>query len=763
MSFFKKLLNIDRPMEGSKQPNDGAIRRRFSIILAVILLANFAIFLRTTRLQFSKVETVAVEETVGERRQISIPAPRGDILDASGRPLAWSEEVEALYMVETGLSDKELNAQLLALSDLLRKHDIPYASKLTDYFDFASDTADTENNPRFVFKKDMDEIRNWQKDRDLFGLRAKEVQTLARYKIKEDPRNFFDYLLYDFFNIENREAAGSRRYTNAEAMEIMKLRYLLLENNWSFIQGQAVLIAQPVNEQFKAVITEQNLKFRGLVFAPSYRRRYSEDAKYFCHVLGYVGNISAPEYENYKKYGYSVQDEVGKAGIELSCERYLHGTPGVISLGTWVKGDGEEEYYLDATSRIEPIPGKTVRLTIDTPAQIAAYEALRDNIKSQRVKDVSKGNGGAAVALNPQTGAVISMVSVPVYDPRDFAAASYDDAARERVERYLRDKDEKALLNRAIGEIYAPGSTFKAITSIAALMEGVIGPGNQHYECKGIDTVGYREWECYDHEGKPHGVQDLATAIVNSCNLYFYQLGIDTGIENIEKWSKILGLGEYSGIDLPGEVKGIRPSRELKFLTRNLPEDQEWYPADTCQTAIGQFDNAFTMVQMARAIGGISTGKLMTPHVIKEITDHEGAVQRAEQIEEIPLPISETAISMVRTGMKNLAVQGYSYTRNNFEHFPIQVASKTGTAEVGSSQENYITNGLFVCYAPANSPTIAVSCIVENSEQKGDWASFIARDILAQYFTVGIEPDKAQWQEPLDVEVVFNEGFYEID
>ena len=340
----------------------------------------------------------------------------------------------------------------------------------------------------------MDEIRNWQKDRDLFGLRAKEVQTLARYKIKEDPRNFFDYLLYDFFNIENREAAGSRRYTNAEAMEIMKLRYLLLENNWSFIQGQAVLIAQPVNEQFKAVITEQNLKFRGLVFAPSYRRRYSEDAKYFCHVLGYVGNISAPEYENYNKYGYSVQDEVGKAGIELSCERYLHGTPGVISLGTWVKGDGEEEYYLDATSRIEPIPGKTVRLTIDTPAQIAAYEALRDNIKSQRVKDVSKGNGGAAVALNPQTGAVISMVSVPVYDPRDFAAASYDDAARERVERYLRDKDEKALLNRAIGEIYAPGSTFKAITSIAALMEGVIGPGNQHYECKGIDTVGYREW-----------------------------------------------------------------------------------------------------------------------------------------------------------------------------------------------------------------------------------------------------------------------------
>ncbi|MDO5733684.1 MAG: penicillin-binding transpeptidase domain-containing protein [Eubacteriales bacterium] len=760
---MKKFLNFsfkDRPLDADKQLNPQRIKRRFSLILALILLANTVLFLRTASLQFSGGRQPLVEETVGRRRQITVPAPRGDIIDLAGRPLAWSEEVESLYIVETGLSDKELNSQLLSLYELLESHGVKVESKFSEYFDFASDTVDSEQNPRFVFKQDMDVIRAWQKDRDLFNLKDKSAQTLALYKIKEEPSNFFNYLLYDFFKIENRQAGASRRYTNLEAYKIMTMRYHLLANNWAFVQGQAVLVARPINASIKAVITEQNSKYRGLVFAPSYRRRYAEDAKYFCHVLGYVGKISAVEYENYKQYSYTVQDEVGKAGVELSCERYLHGEPGVVSLASWVK-DEQGDYFLPATSAISPKPGMTVRLTIDTKDQIAAFKALRDNIKVQRLQDPEKGNAGATVALDTKSGAIISMVSVPVYDPRDFGAAGYDDAAALRVKNYLEDNKHKALLNRCIGEIYAPGSTFKTITSIAAIMEGVIKPGEEFYNCKGIDTVGYREWECFNAQGQPHGVQNLATALVNSCNLYFYQLGLDLGIDKLAKWSKILGLGEYSGIDLPGEVKGIRPGRELKFQTRALPEDQEWYPADTCQTAIGQFDNAYTMLQMVRAIAALATGDLLTPHVIKEITDHTGAVQRAEVIDKRKLDLSPTAIEMVRRGMVGLTRESRSYTRLNFEHFPISVAAKTGTAEVGASQELYITNGLFVCYAPADEPAVAISCIVENSDSFGDSASYIARDILAERFQVELTLDVLQWQDPRDVEEVFNTGFYD--
>lgn len=759
INFLRNLLK-DRPLEDSKKASDSEVKRRFSLIIAVILIVNFVLLVRTSYLQFSERRGVEVVETEGRRRQISIPAPRGDIVDYSGRPLAWSEEIESLYIVETGLSNAELNSQLHSLAILLKEHGVEIESELEKYFDFADEEQDREKNPRFVYKKEMPEILAWQKNKDLFNLKDKSFKTRAINQVKEQPNNFFDFLLYDFFQIEDRNAGASRRYSNVEAFEIMRLRYQLLLNNWSFVQGQAVLLARPINAAVKAIITEQNIKYRGLVFAPSYRRRYSENAKYFCHVVGYVGQISESEYDNYKQFGYSVQEEIGKAGVELSCERYLHGRNGLVSISTWVK-DADGEYYLPATAAIAPEPGLTVRLTIDTPDQIAAFEALRDNIKVQRLQDPEKGNGGTAVAMDTNTGAIISMVSVPVYDPRDFSAAAYDEIAAKRVKKYLTDNKSKALLNRSIGEIYAPGSTFKTITSVAAIMEGVISPGNEFYECKGIDTVGYREWECFNALGEAHGMQNLETALVNSCNLYFYQLGLDLGIDKISKWSEILGLGEFTGIDLPGEVKGIRPSRELKFQTRSRAEDQEWYPADTCQTAIGQFDNAYTMLQMVRAVGAISNSKLMTPHVIKEVSNRDGEIVKAEVIESKDLKLSMNAIHMVRKGMVGLTQQSRSYTRLNFEFFPIKVAAKTGTAEFGASIEAYKTNGLFVCYAPADEPQIAVSCIVENSDSFGDSASYIARDFLANYYDVDLEPHELQWQDPRDVNSIYNEGFYD--
>lgn len=723
----------------TKNINSKIFKNRNVLIGFFFLLMFIVIFIRTSELQLSSAGVNQVEETQGYRAQMRVEAPRGDILNSSGEPIAYSINQPMLYISNSGLKTSSLNAMLLELSDLLLENGVSLPTNLTNYFDFSSSSKENSNKNKaeFVFKKELSEIEKWQQNKDLFNLKTEETANKSSETVKMEPQKFYDYLLYDKFEIEDRKAGGDFRYTVDEAFNIMQMRYLILEHNWQFTQGDAIEVGGPVNQKIINTIEEQNQKFAGVLIAEKPQRQYTENSILYSHVLGYTGSISESEYQQLKNLGYGLNDIVGKSGVELSAERYLHGTAGTIPYSYWQKTEDGEE-FVKGTGGIPAQSGSNVRLTIEEDVQKKMIESLSQNMADLREEDIAA-VASSAVLMDVKTGAVIAMASLPTFNPQDFAVAQYDTEAADRVTEYFSDNETKPMLNRAISEIYAPASTFKPFTTISALENKIINYTDQVYRCNGTEEIGYKIWECYSRPEEGHGDLTLREAMVTSCNLYFFKMGIDAGIENLSETFKILGMGEYANIDLPGEAKGIRPSPEVKKQTRALPEDQLWFPADTAQSSIGQFDNAYTLIQLARGIGGISTGKLVQPHVIKEITGANGEIIKPEVIQVEDLNFSETSISMVKDAMNGLQhdLEG-TLTYQNFNDYPIELGMKTGTAEVqDSSSQNLSINALFVCFAPLDDPQVVFASVVEDASL-GVGLSSVARDVLDQYF--GFEP-----------------------
>ena len=738
--FFGRQKHFGKPEHGAMSPSFPAYGRRFMAIALLIVFALSFIFFRTASLQLGGQEWDRVSLSRGKGGEMSLSAARGDIVDTNGVPLAYSEDYDSLYLAHTNLSERDLNRLLNKIDRLLAKYAIKGISGLDRYFAPSSQSDSEIASPEsFVFKKDLDEIAAWQQNKDLFALASEASGKAASARVKLLPSDFYDYLLFDAFGIESRQAGGNRFYSCSEAYAIMRLRYQILEHNWTFVQGEPVKLAENIPEGLKAEIEEQNQTYPGTIIKRESRRRYTDSSRYFSHILGYVGAISSGEYERLKDYAYSMDDICGKAGVELTAERYLHGENGTAPYGVWTVDDDGQPVFKQGERGVAPVPGATVRLAQNVKLQKTLYASLFDTVEYVREHKLGRGRSAAAVMLDLKDGRILAMGSIPSFMPEDFLHASFDEAAAERVSKDLQDNERKPMQNRCISEIYAPGSTFKPITAAAGIMEGVIEPGNDKYECKGKEVIGYKSWVCFGEPEHGHGWISLAEGLVYSCNLYFFKLGLDTGIEAISRWAEKFGLGEYTGIDLPGEARGIRPSPALKAATRMSAEDQEWYPADTCQTSIGQFDNAYTLLQLVRAIGGVASNRLVSPHVIQDIRSADGRLLRAEQKESSQLGLSDTAIQMVREGMRQLKNYGKSnHTNQNFAAYPIDTASKTGTAEVGINDE-LVANAVFVLFAPTDHPEVAIACIVEEGG-KGDVSSNIARDLLDAYY--GLEPRK---------------------
>ncbi|HEY5466272.1 MAG TPA: penicillin-binding transpeptidase domain-containing protein, partial [Clostridia bacterium] len=317
-------------------------------------------------------------------------------------------------------------------------------------------------------------------------------------------------------------------------------------------------------------------------------------------------------------------------------------------------------------------------------------------------------DAGAMVVIDVRNGDILAMASYPTYDPRDFLLMETDKAAAARVESYLTDNVNKPMLNRTIMENYAPGSCFKPCMSTAGLESGVITPYTL-IQCTGYVEVDGLRFKCLG----VHGWLDLSNALRVSCNSYFYKLGMLLGIDRIDEWAKRYGLGEYTGIDLVGEIPGMRSNPKNKALTRLDPGDQIWNPADTVQSSIGQFDNAYTVLQLARYAAALATGNLVTPHVIKEVTAYDGTVVFTGGGTASPTGASAATLAAIRKGMVSVTDNpgggGYRF----FKDFPVKVAMKTGTAEFGTSSIN--TNGLVISYAPADNPQIAIAHMISKN------------------------------------------------
>ena len=719
------------------------IQNRYFILSLGFCVFGAIILVMTSALQFSGYQRTISASSEGISRQYIITAPRGDIVDANGIVLASSRAVNTVMISNAYLDDDALNSMCLELSYLFDQYNCTSVSGLDDYF---------QVNP-FAFLKEEEQIRLWQTDHNLFDLDDYTqgiIVTFTDNYVKTDPQVFFLYLR-QLFDVDEG-------YTEDEAYRICRMRYQIFSDNWSFQTGTPVTIATDVPDELVTIFNEQNYHYMGIITTKTYRRTYEPAAQLASHVVGYVGRISQESLVTLAPYGYSNDDLVGQSGVESQMERYLHGYSGVATYNTWTT-QGPEGIFFPSSYGMPAQSGATVQLTIDSDLQRVGIEALKtyiDEAKNAELIEMSgykTANAGAFVMMDVNTGAVLAMGSYPNFDPNDFVLSMYGDAqAQEQVEYYLGlgeyediTAEDMPLWNRAIMSQYAPGSTFKMCTALAALENGVITANSNWYSCDSPIDIGGWEFRCLEFPNGGHGPLDLNAAIATSCNIYFMRLGVDTGIDNIDAMGERLGLGEYTGIDLPGEIRGVRASRETKILLHELEYDRTWFPADTAQSSIGQFDNCFTIMQLCRYTAGIATNQLVTPYVIDNVIASDGTILYQGQTESTPLNISEENINAVRNSMR-CVVTGTSIwpgtAQDIFANFPISVVCKTGTAETGFEDiRKEYSNGLFVCYAPANDPQVAIALVVE----RGEWGAstaIIARKLLAAYF--GVAPTMAE-------------------
>lgn len=680
-------------------------RQRYIVIAIGLLLAFTAIIFQLVNLQIVRGKEFAQKS---KRRIISereIIAPRGNIVDRNGLPIAVNRTAHNVKLAATDLKAPEYNEMILKLINVFEEYNNgSYEKNLENYLTFDP----IEFGPAL---ESEEALEKWKSE---MVIKEKDIEKL------KTPEDVFRYFREEKFSIDEK-------YTDEEAYKIMTVRYDMLIK---YSPSSPVLIAKDVSMETVAQLEERHFEFPGIIIDSVPQRRYI-DATSVAHVLGYIGIINQEEYERLKEEGYKLNDMLGKTGIELSAEKDLRGINGQKRVEVDTKGRLTREL-----SSNPAVPGNDIVLTIDSRLQKVAMESLERNIN--RINALAEedpkryqGNAeaGSVVAIDVRNGEVLVMASYPTYDPNVFLSNSKE-AQKARMDLNDPNNTARPLINRAIQGVYAPGSVFKPITAIAGIESGKISKGRDYITCRGRHNIGGWNFECllYRNYRGSHGRLDLARAMGTSCNIYFHELGVDTGIDIIDKWSKYFGLGERTGIELQWEAAGTRANKETKRKLRN----EEWRPADTAQVAIGQFDNLFTPLQLANYTSTLANGgKRYSPHIIKEVRKHDGSIVRQANIEYEELPLSEGTMEYINESLKAVISENYGTAYGYFNELPegITVAGKTGTAETGTGT----SNALFIAYAPAENPEIAVAVVIE----KGVWGSnaiSVAVDIFKEYF-----------------------------
>jgi penicillin-binding protein 2 len=489
------------------------------------------------------------------------------------------------------------------------------------------------------------------------------------------------------------------------------------------------VIAKSIGTVSIAEIEERIDEFPGAFIDVIPSRKYI-DAQYATHLIGYVRAINDKELADHADEGYTMNDIIGKTGVEKTAEGYLRGTNGYRRIEV-------DENGRTKTISEEPVkPGSDVYLTIDMKLQKVAEESLERNILRIRQEpnkaNFKDANAGAVVALDVKTGEVLALVSYPNYDPSIFLAGPEDKQSQKAIAAMYDSKNTASPdFNRAIEGAYAPGSTYKPLVGIAALQQGVVNPYDKYLDRGFVEFDGMM-LKSMEYKSGGLGWVNMVQAIQKSSNPYFYVAGNKAGINNIVQWAKRFGLGQKTGIDLPEEKDGTISSREFKATVNKDP----WTSADTAQSSIGQLYNRFTPVQLANYAATIASGgKRFKPHVIKRVVKYDGSIVTEAKPEYETLPVKKENMAVIQEGMKAVAnsEDGGGTASNAFKDMTIKVAGKTGTAETGQ-EKNHSSNALFICYAPAENPQIAVAVVVERGVL-GAYTAAIAHDVLVQYFS----------------------------
>lgn len=692
-------ISFDRETAWEKEIGNEQINFRFNIITILAYLIGIILIIQLFNLQIVNGESYREQSNTRLSRVTSIQSARGAIVDRSGNALTGIRTQYRIEIYKTNIGDEELNKGILNLVNLLNQHKIEY-----------TDTFPVKINP-FEYTISGEELTKWQ----------------AKYKVGEGAtaEQAF-YKFKDKYKISNDNIEDIKK--------IISIRYKITTTGYS--TTKSILIAEDVNEEIVAQISERNNDFPGINIEQKVVRTYNTGTL-ASHVIGYTGQISEKEYEE-KKETYNSDDIIGKTGIEYLFEKYLKGTDGVKQVDMSVDGTITGEYVTQ-----EAIAGSDVVLTIDSNLQQVAEKSLEEcinKIKSGGFSEQYNAQGGSAVVMNVNTGEVLATASYPNYNPEWFVGGISTEKWKE-----LRDNPAHPLLNKSIQSAYAPGSIFKMVTGIAGLETGAI-TSKEKINDTGVYRKYNAEWKCwyYTSYHRGHGYVNVTQALQHSCNYFFYEVGDRIKIDTLAKYALHFGLGKKTGIELPSESAGAVASKETKAKLKN---GETWYPGETLSAAIGQSYNNFTPMQIAKYISTIANGgKDVDPTIIKTILNSKGEEISKEEIENYVneklqidtsddgININPENINIAKEGMRMATSEAGGTAYSKFKGFNVEVAGKTGSAEAGKdSNGKDKVNAWFVCFAPYDDPEVAVVVMIENGGH-GNYAAEVARDVLEQYF-----------------------------
>ena len=703
-----------------------SISRLWGLGIAFLLVCAFYV-IRLGILELSSQNIGGHKQDGTTERTVVVQAVRGQIYDRNGVPLvvnAYTYDLTLDYSVlpkdQTARNDAVLKA-LLMLEECgevgkFVTYDFPFEGYYPNYV-YTSVVSDPASNSYDTFLEvvETNGLRREAILRIKSDQRMNTSQAIDYYE--SDPtgcitaERLTSYFVKEYdLNAKNED--GSPRYGNADIDRLIRVLWGM--EAVGFSRANDYVLAK--NVSMDTVTHEKELGIAGIGFSTNASRVYCFPG-YASHILGQTGPIYAEEWSYYKELGYAMNARVGKSGCEAAFEEYLHGQDGVKVVVEDADGRIIREYM-----KTEPVAGQDVYLTIDINLQIAAEDALKENV--QYIRDTyhrQDCKAGALVAMDPNTGAVLALASYPTFDLTTY----------NRDYNELASNDALPLLNRALSGLYAPGSTFKPGMVAAGLSEGVISASTK-LECAGTYTY-YQSYQpdCWIHNSagavKQHGWINAAEALRVSCNCYFYDLGRRLGITNMNLYCRMFGLGDSTGIEL-GEQKGSLAGPDHRADMHGL----DWQPTDTIAAAIGQSDNAFTPLQLGVYTSTLfNGGTRYAAHLLLKVRDFS---DRADTMVTAPRILSEFTLPeahrlTVIDGMEQMVATSSEVSRY-MRNVPVTVAGKTGTAQTGSTSTE---NGLFICAAPSKNPEIVVVSVIERAGG-GSYSAMSAGLVLEAYY-----------------------------
>ena len=708
-------------MEG-KQFN---IRTLIISILLALLLIGFVMVLYN--LQIVKGDEYRAASTVKIANTVTVEAARGEILDRYGRSLVGNRATYEITLNSSPMgAEAERNANLMELITICRENGLEWTDTLPISkdapFTYTDENAlvytNSEGKVKFSYLGSLlnalplgtDILPNrWDSD-DLAA--ASSVADLGEGPTAEEVIDG----LRQYFLIDES-------LSDADARALIGVLYELNLRSQNVKQTEYIF-AQDVDIDVISAVKERSLT--GVNISATTVRQYNTTSA--AHLLGRVGSIQSANWETYKAKGYNMNDKVGIDGMEAAFEDYLRGKSGTLIQEMNTSGKVVSESWMvdDETGEaMEPEPGNHVMTTLDLRLQEKVEEVLANTIES--LADTKE--KGAIIVQSVNDGGILAMASYPTYDLSTVYSST-------EAYKAVSDDPRNPFVNRATSEIYYPGSTFKPLVAIAALEEGLVTPTEEIQDTGSLQLPEEEHYPYGDYHPQcwiyrqyrgTHGWENMADALRDSCNIYFYTLGHRLGIDKIDEYAAMFGLGQKTGLEL-SEAEGYVAGPETSAML-----GQEWYGGNLLSAAIGQDNTKITMLQLSNYIATlVNGGNRYQTHLLKTVksSDFSETVYEYEAQPVETLDLDPAYVEAVKKGMWEVANDEESTVDQYLSNLAVEVGAKTGSAQV-SADEN--ANAVFVLFAPYDDPEIVISMVVEGGASGANLAS-AAGEIVNYYF-----------------------------